>query len=104
MTLLQWLANGGAYGLLATLWVVAAISYVMLAGKLGRRFDAPNDGCLLGFALQVLLITFGGLGIAMGLRYLPFPWFLLTGAAGAVLVPALACLVFNRRMRRWRPR
>lgn len=90
--------------MLGVVWVVAAVSYALYAGKLGRRFDAPNDGCLLGFACQVLLITFGGLGIAAGERYLTFPWSLLTGIAGAVLVPGLACLIFARRMRRWRPR
>lgn len=100
MTLVQWLAAGGAYGTLGVLWIVTAVAYAMYAGRLGRRFDAPNDGCLLGFACQVLLITGG----AVGLRLAEFPWFILTAAAGAVLTPGLACLIFARRMRRWRPR
>ncbi|MER3496450.1 MAG: hypothetical protein C4320_06490, partial [Armatimonadota bacterium] len=69
------------------------------AARLGRRYDAPNDGCLLGFAC-VMLTLIGG---AIGLLTVGFPWYILTSAAGAVLMPGLACLIFARRMRVWRP-
>lgn len=104
MSLVQWLSNGGAYGTLGVVWIIAAVGFALYAGKLGRRYDAPNDGCLLGFANQVLLITSGAVGITLGDRLLPFPWFMLTGIAGGLLAPLIACFVFTRRMRRWRPR
>lgn len=102
MTLVQWLASGGAYGVLGLIWAGAAIAWANHAGRLGRRYDSPNDGCLLGFACVVLAL----LGGAVGLLSLPFPWFLVGSATGAIALPALASAVFARRMRKWaaRPR
>ncbi len=100
MTLVQWLASGGAYGTLALVWLVAAVGYGAYAARLGRRYDAPNDGCLLNFACQMLLL----LGGAAGLLLFGFPWYLLTSTLGAVLLPGLACLFFQGRMRPWKPR
>ena len=87
-------------GILGVGWIIGAVAFSLYAGKLGRRYDAPNDGCLLGFACQVLLITGGAIGFLLSV----FPWHLLTAAAGAIVLPSVACLVFARRMRRWRPR
>lgn len=99
MTLVQWLAAGGAYGALALTWLLAAVGYGQYAARLGRRYDAPNDGCLLLFACQMLLV----IGGAVGLLLVAFPYNLLTAVAGAFLFPGLACLFFRRRMREWNP-
>ena len=100
MTLVQWLANGGAYGVLGLLWVGAGAFFANYAARLGRRYDAPNDGCLLGFATQVLVI----IGGALGLLSLPFPWHVVTAGVGAIGLPWLLCIYFRYKMRAWRPR
>ena len=99
MTLVQWLASGGAYGTLALVWLLAAVGYGQYAARLGRRYDAPNDGCLLLFACQMLLV----IGGALGLLATDFPWNVITATIGATLLPWLACLFFRRRMRTWNP-
>lgn len=93
----NWLSSGGAYALLAFIWIGAAVGFGNYGYRLGRRFDSPNDGCLLTAATQVLVLIGGSAGFLVS----GFPWYLLTSAIGAVTFPGLACLYFAWRMRKW---
>jgi hypothetical protein len=96
----NWLSSGGAYGILGVVWLLTAVFYFTYAQRLGRDYDSPNDGCLLGFGTVVLTLTGGGLGLLL----FQFPIFVVTSCIGAVLLPGLACVYFRRKMKSWRPR
>jgi hypothetical protein len=80
--------------------MLSAVFYYTYAQKLGRQYDSPNDGCLLGVGTIVLTLTGG----AIGLLLFQFPTFIFTSCIGALLLPGLACAFFRRKMKDWRPR
>jgi len=96
----NWLDSGGTYAILAVIWIASAVAFGNYAHRLGRRYDSPNDGCLLTVATQLLTLFGGALGLLLG----RFPIFIFTSAIGAVIFPAAGCVYFGWRMRAYRNR
>lgn len=96
MNAATWLAGSGAYGVLAVMTLACAGFFYWVAQMLGRHYEVPNDGCLLGFCNVLLAL----LGCGAGFLLAPFPWYLVTAFLGAFLLPGLACLFFSSRMKR----
>lgn len=93
----DWLSAGGAYFLLALIWVGAAVGFGVAGIKAGDRVGSPNDGCLLAIGNVVLALLGGGLGFLLMMRF--FPYFLLSSLVGAVTLPSLGTLYFLRKTR-----
>lgn len=86
----NWLSSGGAYFLLALVWISSSIFFGFYAARIGRDKNSRNDGCLLIICTTVFVFTGGAVGIFLA----PFPWFIFTSTAGAIIAPMLACRIF----------
>lgn len=91
----DWLARGGAYYVLAFVWIVSAGFYYFLADKVGRQAGSPNDGCLYGICNVILAFLGGGIGLLVLIHN--YPTFLLSSIFGAIFFPSLGTLYFLSR-------
>ncbi len=94
----DWLARGGAYVVIGIGWVLIAGGAYYLAHYLGKLHNSPNDGCLLGIGNVLLTFFGGGIGLLIG----KFPYYLVSSIVLAALLPTLATLSIDRRMRKER--
>jgi hypothetical protein len=87
------MATGGAYILFFGQTALIAAVMIILAFRSGKVSQAESDGCLL--AITNLILTIAGAGI--GFFIAPYPYFVVTSFFGAMLLPAIAILIFSRR-------
>ncbi len=92
------LQASAVYGIIVGAWVLSAISFALLALRLGKAKGEDNDGCLLAIS-NVLLAGFGG-GLGFLVLSKTYPLFILSSIAGAILLPALHTIIFLRKRRR----
>jgi uncharacterized membrane protein HdeD (DUF308 family) len=86
--------TGVTYTLIGLGWILAGVFYANIGYRLGRKHEAPNDGCLLQIGCQVAVL----IGGAVFYFFAPFPWCILTSIVGAFFAPAALCLMFDRKM------
>lgn len=90
----DWLASGGAFFVLGIGWLVILLVAVIAGVLLGKRYGAPQDGCLIGFLNIILSIVAGCVGLlAPGRAALP------ACLGAAFVVPAIATLLWARKIR-----
>ena len=90
----DWIGSGGAFLVIALIGLGAAATFATIAIRIGKLTESEGEGVLLAF-LNVLLAF---AGTAVGFNAMPYPTFLFTALAGAVLFPAVATWLFLRRL------
>jgi len=93
----DWLARGGAYYVLAFVWLGSAGYFYYLAAKLGNQIGKSNDGCLYGICNIILALFGGGIGLLALLHHYPF--FILSSIISAIAFPTVGTLYIVRRTR-----
>ena len=93
----NWLSSGGAYTIIAIIWVLSAIFFGSVAKSVGRQKNSGNDGCLLTISTTVFVAIGGSIGILIA----PFPFFIFTSMIGAILGPWLAVRIFKNGRKKY---
>jgi hypothetical protein len=97
--LLTWLSSGGAYYLVAILWLICAIFFGFKSRQAGRDKGSENDGCYLTISTTVFVMIGGAIGLLFFQKF--FPWFIFTSLAGAIVAPMLAIRTFRSGRRKY---
>jgi hypothetical protein len=95
----RWLSSGGAYFLLAIIWLTCIIVFGFKARQAGRDKNSSNDGCYLVISTTVFVLTGGAIGLYLFQSF--FPWYILTSLAGAIAGPSLAIRTFRNGKRKY---
>ncbi len=95
----RWLSSGGAYGLIAFLWLLVAIFFFFKARTLGKDQKSGNDGCYLSISTTVFTMIGGAIGLLFFQN--SFPWYIITSTAGSIVAPWLVCRKFTSGKRKY---
>jgi hypothetical protein len=85
--LILWLTSGGAYAVVACLWLICMVVFAVKAKKTGQENVGSNDGCYLMISSVVFVVIGGALGLLLFQPF--FPWYIFTSLAGAIIAPTL---------------
>jgi len=95
----RWLSSGGAYELIAFLWLLSALFFIGRAKSIGRQLSTSNDGCYLMISTTIFTMIGGAIGLLLFQKF--FPWFILTSLIGAVIAPMMVIRVFRTGKRKY---
>ncbi len=96
---LAWLSSGGAYYLIAFLWLITAVAFGAKAREIGIEKDSKNDGCYLMVSTTVFVMMGGAIGLLLFQKL--FPWYIITSWIGSALGPMLAIRTFKFGKRKY---
>ena len=97
--LLNWLSSGGAYWLIAALWLICAVVFARRAKHAGADDGNANNGCYLTISTTVFVAFGGAIGLWLFKDF--FPWYILTSLAGAIIAPTLVIKKFKSGKRKY---